>query len=255
MQTVKAKETKQSLTLYPPVIMEGNNSSSEATTEVAGRETAGTATPCRWNPTKDQISMLENLYRQGVRTPTADQIQEITSRLRTYGHIEGKNVFYWFQNHKARQRQKQKQDHLSYFHQYLHHHHHLHQPAAVFPVPYHPNVVYGQCYFPQSDHLGFYPKVLIPSATTIKKRSPRAVKPKLSSGAGTLVGGNNPIKPKMVNGNIHQETLDLFPLQPTGILQHREAPTSNVNHHSLTACTSSSSDRTQDQHYFDFFSC
>lgn len=106
MQTVKAKETKQSLTLYSPVMMEGNSSSSEATTEVAGRETAGTAAPCRWNPTKEQISMLENLYRQGVRTPTADQIQEITTRLRTYGHIEGKNVFYWFQNHKARDRQK-----------------------------------------------------------------------------------------------------------------------------------------------------
>ncbi|XP_050936253.1 WUSCHEL-related homeobox 5-like [Cucumis melo] len=42
----------------------------------------------RWNPTKEQISILENLYRQGVRTPSADQIQQITVRLKDYGHIE-----------------------------------------------------------------------------------------------------------------------------------------------------------------------
>jgi Homeodomain len=28
--------------------------------------------------------------------------------LRQYGKIEGKNVFYWFQNHKARDRQKKR---------------------------------------------------------------------------------------------------------------------------------------------------
>ncbi|BAS75151.1 Os01g0840300, partial [Oryza sativa Japonica Group] len=61
----------------------------------------------RWTPTKEQIAVLEGLYRQGLRTPTAEQIQQITARLREHGHIEGKNVFYWFQNHKARQRQKQ----------------------------------------------------------------------------------------------------------------------------------------------------
>ncbi|QHN98837.1 uncharacterized protein [Arachis hypogaea] len=84
----------------------------------------------RWNPTKEQISMLENLYKQGIRTPSAEEIQQITARLRAYGHIEGKNVFYWFQNHKARQRQKQKQHTLAYFNRsFLHHHHH--QPAGM----------------------------------------------------------------------------------------------------------------------------
>ncbi|KAL4389198.1 WUSCHEL-related homeobox 5 isoform X2 [Arachis duranensis] len=83
----------------------------------------------RWNPTKEQISMLENLYKQGIRTPSAEEIQQITARLRAYGHIEGKNVFYWFQNHKARQRQKQKQHTLAYFNRsFLHHHH---QPAGT----------------------------------------------------------------------------------------------------------------------------
>lgn len=73
----------------------------------------------RWNPTNEQISLLETLYKQGVRTPTAEQIQEIAGKLREYGSIEGKNVFYWFQNHKARQRQKQKQETMACFNRLL----------------------------------------------------------------------------------------------------------------------------------------
>uniref|UniRef100_A0A7N1A2X1 Homeobox domain-containing protein n=1 Tax=Kalanchoe fedtschenkoi TaxID=63787 RepID=A0A7N1A2X1_KALFE len=74
----------------------------------AGSSSTGPSS--RWNPTKEQLSLLESLYEQGIRTPSAEQIQSITKRLQAYGHIEGKNVFYWFQNHKARQRQKQKMD-------------------------------------------------------------------------------------------------------------------------------------------------
>ncbi|XP_038893790.1 WUSCHEL-related homeobox 1-like [Benincasa hispida] len=62
----------------------------------------------RWNPTPEQLRVLEELYRRGTRTPSADQIQHITAQLRRYGKIEGKNVFYWFQNHKARERQKRR---------------------------------------------------------------------------------------------------------------------------------------------------
>ncbi|CAH9082795.1 unnamed protein product [Cuscuta europaea] len=62
----------------------------------------------RWNPTPEQLQTLEELYRRGTRTPSADQIQQITAQLRRYGRIEGKNVFYWFQNHKARERQKRR---------------------------------------------------------------------------------------------------------------------------------------------------
>ncbi|CAH2053425.1 unnamed protein product [Thlaspi arvense] len=62
----------------------------------------------RWNPTPDQLRVLEELYQQGTRTPSADHIQQITAQLRRYGKIEGKNVFYWFQNHKARERQKRR---------------------------------------------------------------------------------------------------------------------------------------------------
>ncbi|KAG8066466.1 hypothetical protein GUJ93_ZPchr0004g38364 [Zizania palustris] len=67
--------------------------------------TAGTT---RWNPSPEQIKVLEMLYRGGMRTPNSVQIDRITEELGKYGRIEGKNVFYWFQNHKARERQKQK---------------------------------------------------------------------------------------------------------------------------------------------------
>ncbi|KAF5181291.1 Wuschel-related homeobox [Thalictrum thalictroides] len=62
----------------------------------------------RWNPTPEQLQTLEELYRRGTRTPSAEQIQQITAQLRRFGKIEGKNVFYWFQNHKARERQKRR---------------------------------------------------------------------------------------------------------------------------------------------------
>ncbi|KAL8230924.1 hypothetical protein R6Q57_000702 [Mikania cordata] len=70
----------------------------------------------RWNPTQEQIGILEMLYRGGMRTPNAQQIEQITAQLSKFGKIEGKNVFYWFQNHKARERQKQKRNNLSLNH-------------------------------------------------------------------------------------------------------------------------------------------
>ncbi|PSS17263.1 WUSCHEL-related homeobox like [Actinidia chinensis var. chinensis] len=70
----------------------------------------------RWNPTQEQIGILEMLYRSGMRTPNAQQIEHITVQLGKYGKIEGKNVFYWFQNHKARDRQKQKRNSLGLNH-------------------------------------------------------------------------------------------------------------------------------------------
>lgn len=51
---------------------------------------------------------LEEMYRRGVRTPSAEEIKLIAAKLRQFGKIEGKNVFYWFQNHKARERQKRR---------------------------------------------------------------------------------------------------------------------------------------------------
>ncbi|XP_057475846.1 WUSCHEL-related homeobox 7-like [Actinidia eriantha] len=62
----------------------------------------------RWNPTTEQVRVLTDLFRSGLRTPSTDQIQKISSQLSFYGKIESKNVFYWFQNHKARERQKRR---------------------------------------------------------------------------------------------------------------------------------------------------
>ncbi|CAL9202103.1 unnamed protein product [Musa hybrid cultivar] len=73
----------------------------------------------RWCPTPEQLMILEEMYRSGVRTPNASQIQQITAHLSLYGRIEGKNVFYWFQNHKARERQKLRRR-LGRQHQLLH---------------------------------------------------------------------------------------------------------------------------------------
>ncbi|KAL3523949.1 hypothetical protein ACH5RR_016783 [Cinchona calisaya] len=69
----------------------------------------GGGTKCgRWNPTTEQVKVLTELFRSGLRTPSTDQIQKISSQLSFYGKIESKNVFYWFQNHKARERQKRR---------------------------------------------------------------------------------------------------------------------------------------------------
>ncbi|GAB4831920.1 WUSCHEL- homeobox [Ancistrocladus abbreviatus] len=69
----------------------------------------GSGTKCgRWNPTAEQVKVLTELFKSGLRTPSTDQIQKISSQLSFYGKIESKNVFYWFQNHKARERQKRR---------------------------------------------------------------------------------------------------------------------------------------------------
>ncbi|CAI0411021.1 unnamed protein product [Linum tenue] len=73
----------------------------------------GSGTKCgRWNPTAEQVKVLTELFRSGLRTPSTDQIQKISSQLSFYGKIESKNVFYWFQNHKARERQKRRRVNL-----------------------------------------------------------------------------------------------------------------------------------------------
>ncbi|KAL3630121.1 hypothetical protein CASFOL_023105 [Castilleja foliolosa] len=77
----------------------------------------------RWSPTSEQIRILKELYyNNGVRSPSAEQIQRISAKLRQYGKIEGKNVFYWFQNHKARERQKKRFTSSSTTHHQDHHH-------------------------------------------------------------------------------------------------------------------------------------
>ncbi|XP_047325977.1 WUSCHEL-related homeobox 5-like [Impatiens glandulifera] len=74
-----------------------------------GGGASGGGSKCgRWNPTAEQVKVLTDLFRSGLRTPSTEQIQKISSQLSFYGKIESKNVFYWFQNHKARERQKRR---------------------------------------------------------------------------------------------------------------------------------------------------
>lgn len=80
----------------------------------------------RWCPTPEQVMLLEGMYRGGLKTPTATQIQQITARLSLYGRIQGKNVFYWFQNHKARDRQKMQRKLLA-----MHQHQRLYPPSNL----------------------------------------------------------------------------------------------------------------------------
>ena len=71
----------------------------------------------------EQLKILTDLFRAGLRTPTTDQIQKISTELSFYGKIESKNVFYWFQNHKARERQKRRKISIDFDH-------HHHQPST-----------------------------------------------------------------------------------------------------------------------------
>ncbi|XP_042482953.1 WUSCHEL-related homeobox 3-like [Macadamia integrifolia] len=95
----------------------------------------------RWCPTPEQLMILEELNRREIRTPNASQIRDITSHLSLYGRIEGKNVFYWFQNHKARDRQKlrrklfnRKQQHLQQHQTQLHLLHQIESPSSASTV-------------------------------------------------------------------------------------------------------------------------
>ncbi|CAH8280220.1 unnamed protein product [Arabidopsis lyrata] len=193
----------------------------------------GTASSSRWNPTKDQITLLENLYKQGIRTPSADQIQQITGRLRAYGHIEGKNVFYWFQNHKARQRQKQKQERMAYFNRLLHKTSRFFHPPPCSNVgcvsPYYLQQVglnqqHGSVYTNDLLHRN---NVMIPSGG-YEKRTTTEHKKQLSDSTSTRMPMSSSslrydrfalrdhcYYGEGINGNSSgRKTLPLFPLQP-----------------------------------------
>ncbi|KAL7115651.1 hypothetical protein ACP275_04G195400 [Erythranthe tilingii] len=100
----------------------------------------------RWCPTAEQVMILDELYRRGLKTPNSAQIQKIAGHLSFYGKVQGKNVFYWFQNHKARERQKLRKKFANLL---LHHHQHrdpvLLDPQTRFlqPPPFHQLLSHG----------------------------------------------------------------------------------------------------------------
>ncbi|XP_057953796.1 WUSCHEL-related homeobox 3-like [Malania oleifera] len=140
----------------------------------------------RWCPTPEQLMILEEMYRGGVRTPNASQIQQITAHLSYYGKIEGKNVFYWFQNHKARDRQKLRRkltkqlhaQHQALCHQYHHHHHLLPRcfptttptptPPASSPANNHPQYSSSTCHPHCNDSVSFHPQGIVEENASIQ---------------------------------------------------------------------------------------
>ncbi|KAI5080576.1 hypothetical protein GOP47_0004469 [Adiantum capillus-veneris] len=82
----------------------GRAASSEGATAARYEETC-TPRP-RWCPTQEQIQILESIFNSGTTTPTRDMIVDIAAQLRKYGTIAEANVFYWFQNRKARAKRK-----------------------------------------------------------------------------------------------------------------------------------------------------
>ncbi|KAK7261459.1 hypothetical protein RIF29_27772 [Crotalaria pallida] len=218
---------------------------------------SSTPTGSRWNPTKEQISMLENLYDQGIKTPSEEQIKQITFKLRAYGHIEGKNVFYWFQNHKARQRQKQKQESIAYFNRY---------PNNVLPSTHWQNVVFPPYCLPQNE-INFYsqhPNVLVPGCISPRneKLVPMVMMPRICDGQHIYEQSQfqHRIPCHNFSNNNNEETLTLFPLHPTGILDAKtndklSSFASVSDHGSIDASCSSftgEGGRYGSQPFFDF---
>ncbi|KAF6150565.1 hypothetical protein GIB67_030366 [Kingdonia uniflora] len=105
----------------------------------------------RWCPTPGQLMILEELYKGGIRSPSSIQIQHITAQLSLYGKIEGKNVFYWFQNHKARDRQKLRR-------KLVRQHHHLQQQHLVQYPQFQPNSLVGIQQFHHFNPTQFLPQ-------------------------------------------------------------------------------------------------
>ncbi|KQK10509.1 WUSCHEL-related homeobox 5 [Brachypodium distachyon] len=201
----------------------------------------------RWTPTQEQRELLEGLYRQGLHTPSAEQIQGIAARLRQHGPVEGKNVFYWFQNYKARQRQRQRLQGLAYFDREFRRPmpipvlHRFPSPPATAPVPLLPaacnrseaNMYRQPSFFPQTPqaaanataahYLQTQPPLLYPgfgNAPALSRYQQPA--PNSAGGSGTqqLRGMRFPSASGAANassgsGTRDRETLQLFPLQPT----------------------------------------
>ncbi|KAK2402483.1 WUSCHEL-related homeobox [Trifolium repens] len=56
----------------------------------------------RWIPRQEQIQILEDIFNSGMMNPPREEIKKIRERLQEYGPVGEINVFYWFQNRKAR---------------------------------------------------------------------------------------------------------------------------------------------------------
>ncbi|XP_031487821.1 WUSCHEL-related homeobox 3-like [Nymphaea colorata] len=168
----------------------------------------------RWCPTSEQLMILEDMYRGGIRTPNALQIQQITAYLSFYGKIEGKNVFYWFQNHKARERQKLRRK----MSMHLHRHFHVDRAAANLG-----HVKQNQHFFP--NHVQGTSRSVMNFACKLDNTGrPEMRRPATVDGTG--------LKHEWVILELDPasycrplRTLDLFPVTSTGLKEEKTAGT------------------------------
>ncbi|KZV23948.1 WUSCHEL-related homeobox 3-like [Dorcoceras hygrometricum] len=158
----------------------------------------------RWCPTPEQRMILKELYSRGLTSPNSSQIQNITAHLSLYGKIHGKNVFYWFQNHKARQRQKlRKKFAIAKQLQQHQHYHHFHSFAGNF----HPQLAFEANNGAVMKHAWCTaPQHLLPRDDLMKI-------PTLPACCE-----NRPL-----------ETLQLFPLTSPGLTDHQQTTKASIN--------------------------
>nr|AGL53586.1 WUSCHEL homeobox protein WOX8C [Picea abies] len=75
---------------------------------VPEKETSKPKTISRWRPKPEQIHILEAIFNSGVVNPPRKEIKIIRAQLEEFGQVGNVNVFYWFQNRKARSKRKRQ---------------------------------------------------------------------------------------------------------------------------------------------------
>ncbi|CAI9759752.1 unnamed protein product [Fraxinus pennsylvanica] len=154
-------------------------------------------------PYKGANNMLESLYMQGLRTPSAEQIQQITNRLKAFGHIEGI---------KAR------------------------IPCFIQPPP-HVDLELYQQYSKIPLHGGFERR-LIPENND-RNKHPACQKYNRFMHPRSI---NQELKYQSCAKDNTQETLDLFPIHPTGVLQAKNGISTNAENSTPSTLSSSEND-------------
>ncbi|XXG81052.1 hypothetical protein AAC387_Pa09g1778 [Persea americana] len=173
----------------------------------------------RWCPTTEQVMILEEIYKGGVRNPNASQIQQITSHLSTFGRIEGKNVFYWFQNHKARDRQKLRRKLLRQ-QQQQQQNHCLEQQRQQEPM-----TKTSAFFLPHQNPRHFLCQGCLEEATQVMNFASKldALEMKYTDQSTMTYGHDRMMKMDVGSDQCYRplKTLELFPIKSTGINEER----------------------------------
>ncbi|GJM93635.1 hypothetical protein PR202_ga10205 [Eleusine coracana subsp. coracana] len=101
-------QTQPDMSGSPPSLVSGGSTTTGSSMKHSfpgGEERTPDPKP-RWNPRPEQIRILEAIFNSGMVNPPRDEIPRIRLRLQEYGPVGDANVFYWFQNRKARSKNK-----------------------------------------------------------------------------------------------------------------------------------------------------